>query len=104
MFNTAPIYKVVLQTGTFILIEDVGPWEHHTTVTNGAELVVGQLIASGKLQKHQRMFYIDSDRMFGEMLFDIVNGFAGFEMPKDQVAVLALEAWKQVEKHTRKGS
>jgi len=102
MFNTAPNFKVVLQTKDFVLIEDVGPWDQVPTVTNRVGAVCEMLIASGKVQRHQRLFYIDSDRMFGEIEFDIEIGFSNFSLPDDPVAGTCLGAWKQIEKHSKK--
>ena len=100
-----PNFKVVLQTGDFVLIEDIGPWTEVPTITNQPEVVCEILISSGNVQQYQRLFYIDADRMFGEMKFDIEHGYSNFDLPasKDKVADVALSAWKMVQKHTKKG-
>jgi hypothetical protein len=99
-----PNFKVILQTGDFVLIEDVGPWDQVPTITNQPEAVVEILTSSGKLQGHQRLFYIDSERVFGELIFETQHGFLNFAAKDDVVAKRCLGAWEQIEKHAKKGS
>ena len=100
----SPSIRIVLSTGQFVLIQDIGPWETHPTITNGAELVVQDLVSSGKVQKGQRLFYIDSDGDPGELVFDIVEGFKGFApiISGDQVAIVCMGAWKEIMKYNKK--
>jgi hypothetical protein len=60
-----------------LVIQDVGPWDRHLTVTNDAEWVVEQLVREGHLPPGRRLFYIDTDGQKDELL--VKDGrFAGF--------------------------
>lgn len=60
-----------------LIIQDVGPWNRHLTVTNDAENVVQRLERQGHLPPGRRLFYYDSDGEFSEIL--VRDGFfAGF--------------------------
>jgi hypothetical protein len=60
-----------------LTIKDLGPWDTYATITNDAEEVVRDLLASGQLMRGERLFYYDSEGWLDELL--IVNGvFAGF--------------------------
>lgn len=78
-----------------LVIKDVGPWDRYLTVTNGAEQVVADLVAMGKLPLGRKLLYYDSDGVLDEIL--IVNGkFAGFKPGPDRTAVQAIKkAWQK---------
>lgn len=60
-----------------LVIQDVGPWDRHPTITNDAEAVVAELVARGELPSGRRLFYIDSEGQKDEIL--VKDGrFAGF--------------------------
>lgn len=60
-----------------LVIKDLGPWDRHLTVTNGAESVVEDLVRSGYLPSGRRLLYYDSDNQLDELL--VKEGkFAGF--------------------------
>ena len=60
-----------------LVIQDVGPWDRHLTITNDAEWVVEQLVADDQLPPGRRLFYIDSEGQKDELL--VKDGrFAGF--------------------------
>jgi len=61
-----PNYEIVASTPEAITIRDVGPWDTHLTITNGAEAVVAELSRLGILKDGQRLFYYDSD-FFGNL-------------------------------------
>jgi hypothetical protein len=70
-----PNYKVIQSDDNLVLIRDVGPWDRHPTVTNGAEDVVAELAAS---LKGRRLEYFDSLGDRAEIL--VKDGkFAGFK-------------------------
>lgn len=96
-------FRIVLQTGDFVLIQDLGPHDKHLTITNDVENVVRTMVSSGKVQTTQRLFYLDSDMGMDEIEFDVVDGFQRFKFlsPHDEVAKTCQEAWKQVQKHVR---
>ena len=61
-------------TDNAVVIEDVGPWDKHSTVTNDAENVVLNVLQRFRVN---RIFYYDSNGDPGELL--IKDGkFAGF--------------------------
>jgi len=60
-----------------LVIRDIGPWDKYPTITNGAEEVVGQLVAEGKLPEGRRLLYYDSEGRLDEIR--VKDGrFAGF--------------------------
>jgi hypothetical protein len=79
-FRRCPNFVVVENNpdGPYV-IRDIGPWDQHPTVTNGAEHVVRQLVAQGMLANGRRFFYHDSSGDLDEIL--VVDGkFAGFRV------------------------
>jgi hypothetical protein len=70
-------YDIESVTPDAVRIRDEGPWDRHPTVTNDAELVVQQLVASGYLQGKQRLLYWDSEGQMAEIV--VKDGkFSGF--------------------------
>jgi hypothetical protein len=71
-------FTIVKSTLISLVIEDVGPWHVHPTVTNDAEHVVELLaLRQRRLLPTQRLYYYDSDGELGELL--VRDGrFAGF--------------------------
>jgi len=51
-------YRVVEDTPKKLVLEDIGPWDEHFTITNDAENVVNEL--RGRLNG-RRLFYYDSE-------------------------------------------
>lgn len=69
-----PNYAIVEETLGCVLIRDLGPWDRHMTVTNGAEEVVVEL---AHLLRGRRLEYYDSDGDRDQIL--VRDGrFAGF--------------------------
>lgn len=103
MGKTAPIFRTVIQTGDFILIEDLGPWDDHQTITNGVEEVILQLTSHGQIGQYQRLFYIDSVKDLAEIEFDMVDGFQRFKPcpigGKDPTTNRAVGAWNELQKY-----
>ena len=59
-------YKYVSITDKQVIIQDVGPWTEHATITNDAESVVREVheyIGLGD----RRLFYIDSEGKLDEI-------------------------------------
>lgn len=74
IFGKTPRYKIIEQTKDYVLIRDIGPWDAHPSVTNGAEDVVAELapILAGR-----RLEYFDSEGVRDQLL--VKDGqFAGF--------------------------
>lgn len=66
-----------------MLIQDIGPWDVHKTITNDAERVVQELYPSISLYKNKKLFYNDSEGVMDELL--IADGFfAGFGSVNDE--------------------
>lgn len=63
-----------------VVIRDVGPWDTFKSVTNDAEAVVRDLVASGQIKNNgQRLFYFDSDGTLDELI--VRNGaYFGFKV------------------------
>lgn len=67
-------YVVIKDTKKYLTIKDVGPWDVHLTVTNGAEIVVEELVRD---LRGRDLYYIDSAGQTDQLL--IQDGeFAGF--------------------------
>lgn len=74
MFNKTVNYEIVQDCHDRLLIRDLGPWDQHLTVTNGAEIVVEQLAAC---LNGRKLDYIDSDGDVDQLV--VKDGkFAGF--------------------------
>ena len=72
-------FKVISdEEGRPLVIQDVGPWDHHPTITNDAERVVEHLAQKGMLPKGRQLFYVDSERDMTELLIDDHGFFVGF--------------------------
>lgn len=69
-------YELVAQDEKHVLIKDVGPWDEHLTVTNGAEQVVAELFP---MLKGRRLEYIDSEGHCAVLLVSKDGKFAGFD-------------------------
>lgn len=69
-----PNFDIVEDTESRLIIRDLGPWNRHLTVTNGAEAIVA------KLAEHlgdRRLFYFDSDGHLDEIIHKD-GAFVGF--------------------------
>ena len=81
-------FRVVKETPSLVLIEDVGPWEQHWTVTNDAEAVVKRL---APMLQGRRLEYIDSLGNRDQILVED-GEFAGFAPAKpENETVLAFD-------------
>lgn len=68
-------YRIVSESLTHIIIQDMGPWDQHPTITNAAEEVVAEL--SPRMLNGQKLLYYDSEGQVDELI--VKNGqFAGF--------------------------
>ena len=69
-----PNYEIVEDTKTCLVIRDLGPWDRHRTITNGAEEVVAELAFR---LRGRRLEYYDSEGRRDQLL--VREGvFAGF--------------------------
>lgn len=67
-------WRVIRDTAEQLVIEDLGPWNEHPTVTNDAEWVVSQVAGS---LRGRVLLYFDSLGNLDQLL--VRNGrFAGF--------------------------
>lgn len=67
-------YKIVSDTDSCLLIQDLGPWDQYLSVTNDAERVVEEL---SRRLKGRRLEYIDSDGRRDQLLH-AAGVFIGF--------------------------
>lgn len=75
-----PNYKIIIETADCVVIRDVGPWDRHLTVTNGAEEVVIEL---APMLQGRRLEYYDSDGNRDQLM--VRDGkFAGFAPSLDR--------------------
>jgi hypothetical protein len=54
----SPRFEIIEETSDMVLIRDLGPWDKHLTVTNGAEEVVEILVP---MLQGRRLEYLDSE-------------------------------------------
>jgi hypothetical protein len=74
-------FRVVRSTMEYMLIEDMGPWDQHPTVTNDAENVIRRLLPG----LHGRsIYYLDSEGSLGELVV-CAGRFAGFAPADDSL-------------------
>ena len=53
-----------------LVIQDIGPWNQYMSVTNGAEVVVKELLDRGLLPNNRKLLYYDSENQLDELLHD----------------------------------
>ena len=68
-------FELIEETGTHLLIRDVGPWSAHFTVTNDAEGVCRRLAPR---LNGRRLFYFDSLGELGELICTLDGKFVRF--------------------------
>lgn len=51
-------YAIVKQDDEMVLIQDLGPWNVHKTITNDAENVVAEM---SEILRGRKLYYIDSE-------------------------------------------
>jgi len=71
-------YKVIENTDTYLLLDDLGPHDHYKTITNAPETVIRGLKNLGFLTPGKRVFYYDSEGVITELKFDHAGEFTGF--------------------------
>ena len=62
-----PNYSIVREDESIIILRDLGPWSKYLTITNGAEEVIEELNALGRLTNKKRVLYYDSDGFLDEI-------------------------------------
>ncbi len=81
-----PLYEIFEETEDFVLIRDLGPWDQHLTVSNGAEEVVEKL---APMLRGRRLEYFDSEGVRDQLL--VRDGkFAGFAPVPDAAVISRL--------------
>ena len=74
-------YSIVVDKTDRLIIRDDGPWDKYLTVTNGAEIVVFELVH----RLHGRMLlYFDSEGELGRLLYSQEGRFQGFAPAPNQ--------------------
>lgn len=69
-----PSYLIEVETDDHIILRDIGPWEDHPTITNGAELVVQEMLPQ---LRGRKLYYYDSEGELDELV--VADGkFTGF--------------------------
>lgn len=63
-------YHVVKSTPEELVINDDGPYEQFSTVTNAVEDVVEELSQQGLLPAGRRLFYYDSEDQLDEIIIE----------------------------------
>lgn len=65
-----PCFETVEDSDLFHIIRDVGPWDQHLTITNGAEWVVEFLYKNKIIKNGKRLLYYDSENELSELLHE----------------------------------
>jgi hypothetical protein len=74
-------FTILTNTAEVIVLEDLGPWDHFSTITNDAEAVVQYLFKSGQATGTKQIVYFDSDYIATELCHDGKGNFTGFGVP-----------------------
>lgn len=69
-------YIMIGETGAYVMIQDIGPWDQYKTVTNAAEEVVTELT---KMLKGRNLYYVDTDDRCDQLVHDGKGKFLGFK-------------------------
>lgn len=75
-------YEIVSQSKDFVVLRDIGPWDHYMTITNNADDIVADLFKTGMLTVNKRLLYYDSENNLDEILLTNKQ-FAGFKPYRD---------------------
>lgn len=67
-------FRKVFSDDQFLVLQDLGPWDFHQTITNGVEDVVSSVVVE---LDGRRLFYFDSENQLDEILV-AQGGFLGF--------------------------
>lgn len=69
-------FSIIRSTNDYLFIRDTGQWGSAPTITNDAENVI-QWLYENKLIIGKRLFYLDSEDEFGELLHQdgVFKGF-----------------------------
>lgn len=71
-----PNYSIETKTADKLVLRDLGPWNLHPTITNGAEEVIADLQVQNVLDG-RRVFYYDSENKIDELRHER-GRFVGF--------------------------
>jgi hypothetical protein len=74
-------FTILTNTTEVIVLEDLGPWDHFSTITNDAEAVVKYLFKSGQATGTKQIVYFDSDYIATELCHDGKGNFTRFGVP-----------------------
>jgi hypothetical protein len=64
-----------------IVLEDSGPWDYFSTITNDAEAVVKYLFKSGQATGTKQIIYYDSEGEATQLVHDGKGNFVDFAAP-----------------------
>lgn len=63
-------FRIIDKSQRCVIIKDIGPWNQFLTITNDVEWVVEKLFKDRDIFNGQRLFYIDSDGYFDEIVIE----------------------------------
>lgn len=66
-----------------LVIQDIGPWDKHLSVTNDVETVIIDLHKRGLIGNGRPLYYIDSEGQMDEIQYDENKDFVGFRILTD---------------------
>ena len=71
-------FTIISTAPDVIVLQDLGPWDHFSTITNDAEAVVKYLFKSGQATGTKQIIYYDSDGETTKLNHDGMGNFTGF--------------------------
>ena len=71
-------FTIISNAPEVIILQDLGPWDHFSTITNDAEAVVKYLFKSGQATGTKQIVYCDSDGENTKLNHDGIGNFTGF--------------------------
>ena len=74
-------FTIIHNSPELIVLYDLGPWDHFSTITNDAEAVVQYLFKSGQATGTKQIVYHDSEGEAKRLLHDGRGNFVGFGTP-----------------------
>lgn len=74
-------FTILTNTTQVIVLKDLGPWDHFSTITNDAEAVVKYLFKTGQATGTKQIIYYDSEGEATQLVHDGKGNFVDFATP-----------------------
>ena len=74
-------FTIIANAPEVIILQDLGPWDHFSTITNDAEAVVKYLFKSDQATGTKQIVYYDSEGEATQLVHDGKGNFVDFAAP-----------------------